>query len=49
MIKTLFLFLSIISINIINANNLEENIITFRRYAMRKTENIITKYGNINM
>ena len=28
MIKTLFLFLSIISINIINANNLEENITT---------------------
>ena len=47
MLKTLLLFSSIIIVII--ANNIEENIITFRRFAMRKTENIPTKYGNINI
>ena len=49
MLKTLLFFLSIISISITISNNLEENIITFRRYSMRKTENITTKYNNISI
>ena len=49
MLKTLIFFLSIISISITISSNLEENIITFRRYSMRKTENITTKYNNISI
>ena len=49
MLKTLLFFLSIISISITISNNLEANIITFRRYSMRKTENITTKYNNISI
>ena len=48
MFRLLFLFLSII-VNIYIASNSEENIITFRRWSGRKTLNISTKYGKINL
>ena len=48
MFRLLFLFLSIF-VNIYIASNSEENIITFRRRSGRKTQNISTKYGKINL
>ena len=48
MFRLLFLFLSII-VNIYIASNIEENIITFKRLSGRKTQNISTKYGKINL
>ena len=48
MLQLLFLFLSII-VNSYIASNSEENIITFRRWSGRKTQNISTKYGKINL
>ena len=47
MLKTLFLFLLIFSFIIVN--NKEENIRTFRRHEMRKTENITIKQDNISI
>ena len=48
MFRLLFLFLSIL-VNIYIASNIEENIITFKRLSGRKTQNISTKYGKINL